>query len=202
MKKKITNNLPSNILLNDVQKKAIEIHYALLTQWKEVHNLTSINTMNKIIDYHYMDCLVGLKSILNYCEIPNIIHDYGTGAGFPGVIAAILWPNRYVNLVESSSKKCSFLKVITSTIGLKNIKILNKRVEEIKNADFVITRAAFAPHSWKIFEKTMSNHGRVAFWVSEKNTIQELNGWILEKQMYYCISNHIKRRIVLYKINN
>lgn len=206
MKQKMDNDSIDNnsisfkfneILLNSVQINAIKTHCKLFLQWKQVHNLSSIHKIEDIVTNHYTDCLIGLKLINEYCSIPEIVHDLGSGAGFPGIIAAILWPNKYVNLIESSSKKSSFLKIVSLKTSLNMVKIINERVHKIQNIKFAITRAAFAPCLWNTLKSTMSTNGRIAFWISENTIPQKLNGWILEKEFSYCISKHIKRKIII-----
>ena len=79
------------------------------------------------------------------------ILDMGSGGGFPGIPLAILNPEKKIHLVESNTKKSSFLLNATNHLGLQNIKVYNKRMEDLLPENFsesleIITRA-FGPTS-------------------------------------------------------
>src|SRR3989338_2381983 len=136
------------ILLDQNQIEKLRKHSELLIKWNEVHNLTTVRDPDKIFLYHYVDCLFGLKILEKFEE--NKIYDLGSGAGFPGLIAAVLWPEKEIYLVESSKKKQSFLSLAASEMKLNRVKILGQRAEELRDIPFAITRAAFSPQNWKM----------------------------------------------------
>ena len=71
--------------------------------------------------------------------------DIGSGAGFPGIPLAILFPNLTITLVESNGKKVSFLNEVRNELHLNNLFILQSRVEDLKGLrgefDYVTARA-------------------------------------------------------------
>ena len=80
---------------------------------------------------HFLDSV----AVLNYFVVQenDLVVDVGSGAGFPGIPIKILRPNLDLTLVESVSKKASFLKFLKTRLELENTKIINLRAEEIVN---------------------------------------------------------------------
>jgi 16S rRNA (guanine527-N7)-methyltransferase len=78
--------------------------------------------------------------------------DAGTGGGFPGIPLAILFPDTTFTLVDSIGKKMNLVHEITQTLQLKNVSLLNERIENVDlKADFVVSRAVTAfplLHRW------------------------------------------------------
>ena len=56
--------------------------------------------------------------------------DVGTGAGFPGLVLAICYPNLKVTLLEPLNKRCVFLSEVVTALGLQNVEIVNQRSED------------------------------------------------------------------------
>jgi 16S rRNA (guanine527-N7)-methyltransferase len=93
-------------------------------------NLTSLRTPRDIIVHHFFGSLLPLQhSTLNIEHSTLNIVDIGSGAGFPGVPLAILSPHSQFLLIESTSKKCAFLRALIARLDLKNVSILNERAE-------------------------------------------------------------------------
>lgn len=187
------------LLLDQNQQEQVRIHFELLNKWKEVHNLTTIDSPEKIFLYHYVDSFLGLK-ILEKIATGNEIYDLGSGAGFPGLMAAILWPEKRIFLVESSRKKCSFLKLSSSAMRLNRTNILEQRVDQLKNIPFAITRATFSPENWGILEQAIIPGGKIAFWLSEKSPLPTKLGWVLERQVQYELEPGHKRQIAVFHV--
>lgn len=136
----------SKIGLNITEKElAVFDKYALILQeYNQKFNLTSIIETNDIYLKHFYDSLCLFK-IGELKQAKNIL-DIGTGAGFPGVVIAIMIPNAKITLVESNEKKCTFLRKVCEDLNLKNVLIVNERAEEfvkkhIEEFDIVTSRA-------------------------------------------------------------
>lgn len=186
------------IVLNFDQLGKIQKHFDLLMKWNKVHNLTTIENPKKIFLYHYVDSFLGLKLL---GENPkNKIYDLGSGAGFPGIMAAILWPEKDIFLVESSKKKASFLSLAVSSLGLNRVNVLCQRVEQLENIEFAISRAAFSPENWKLLNPAMALGGRVAFWLSETQLSEIKPGWVLETQACYELEPGNKRQVAVFHV--
>lgn len=115
-----------NINLTQEQLSNLETYYNLLIEENKKYNLTSITEKNDVYLKHFYDSLTITKIInLNDQEICDI----GTGAGFPGLVLKIVFPNLKLTLVESNAKKCNFLSIITNKLNLTNVTIINERAE-------------------------------------------------------------------------
>lgn len=116
-----------------------------LRRWNSVMNLTAITEDEEIIRKHFLDSLGVLDSITLNAE--DAVVDIGTGAGFPGVVLKIYIPDIRLTLVEASQKKVSFLKFLTSQLGLDGTLVLATRAEDCARQpchvgayDWVLTR--------------------------------------------------------------
>lgn len=111
----------------------------LLEKWNKVYNLTSIRNLDEMFTKHILDSLV----IAPHIKGERII-DVGTGGGLPGVVLAILFPEKKVDLLDSNSKKTRFLIQAKAELGLNNTQVIYQRVEEYMPADkydSVVSRA-------------------------------------------------------------
>ena len=131
--------------LTNSQVSLFTIYWENLKLWNSKIDLTSIRDDHEIIMKHFLDSV----AVLNYFVVQenDLVVDVGSGAGFPGIPIKILRPNLDLTLVESVSKKASFLKFLKTRLELENTKIINLRAEEIvklsqhrQNYDLVLTR--------------------------------------------------------------
>ncbi|MFT7880342.1 MAG: 16S rRNA (guanine(527)-N(7))-methyltransferase RsmG [Sulfurimonas sp.] len=109
----------------------LEAFSELLHEWNQIHNLTGAKTIEKIYE-NIIDSLYPLTFI----KRPKTLLDVGTGAGFPGLILGIALPDTDVVLAEPLKKRVSFLKYACIDLGLDNVKVEGKRVEEVAHAPF------------------------------------------------------------------
>ena len=111
-------------MLNEKLKRYLE----LLMEKNKVMNLTAIREKDEIIDKHFYDSML-LNDLLTK-EDKKII-DIGTGAGFPGLVLAILNPDKEFLLVDSVKKKIDFINNVIEDLKLKNVKTSTLRAEEL-----------------------------------------------------------------------
>ena len=103
----------------------------LLYEKNKVMNLTAIRDKKGMIEKHFIDSLF-LTEIIKKDEQKLI--DVGTGAGFPGLVLAIYYPEKEFLLVDSVRKKIEFINEVIENLELKNVKTSSERAEElIKN---------------------------------------------------------------------
>lgn len=124
----IDNCKQLNINITDDIYSKLYIYFKLLVEWNNKFNMTTILEEKDVFLLHFYDSLCLIKAVdLNK---NSTLCDFGTGAGFPGLVLAIVFNNINVTLIESNTKKCSFLQHVKQEINLKNVEIINKRVED------------------------------------------------------------------------
>ena len=135
--KKIDINIKEN------QINQLDMYYNLLITENQKINLTGITEYNLVYLKHFYDSLTLNKII----KLDNqTLCDIGTGAGFPGIVLKIVFPNLKVTLIEPLNKRCNFLKLVIDTLELKDITIINERAEDYgkkvrETYDIVTSRA-------------------------------------------------------------
>ena len=110
--------------MDNTQQQTILEYQTQLLAWNKTHNLISKN-QEKYISEHIEDSL-----LISHMLQKHVV-DLGSGGGLPGIPLAIVNPNKKLYLVESNTKKSSFLLNTTSRLKLKNTTVLNKRIEDI-----------------------------------------------------------------------
>ena len=133
-----------NIELTDKQLNDLEIYYEMLVEYNERMNLTGITEKEQVYLKNIYDSLTIMKII--YLKKEETLCDIGTGAGFPGMVLKIVFPNLKVTLVDSLNKRMEFLKDVKERLKLENLEIIHARAEEfarvnIEKFDVVTARA-------------------------------------------------------------
>ncbi len=132
----------------------------LLKQWSQKMNLVAPSTLSDIQNRHIMDS----AQLADFIPKDVKIIDLGSGAGFPGVVLAILGWN--VICIESIGKKAGFLSFLKSELDLPNLTVINDRIENfllktpVNSKNFIFTARAFAPLT-KILDYTYKTKCRL-----------------------------------------
>ncbi len=123
----IQNNIdiPDNFFHN------IQKYKEHLLKWNKTHNLTGARDAKTLDEFIY-DALYPITFLPHVSSLMDI----GTGAGFPGMILALALPNTKVTLVEPLNKRASFLQFIKADLGLDNVRVVKKRVQEMDSEIF------------------------------------------------------------------
>lgn len=116
------------IELTEEQLNKLDKFYKLLIDWNKKINLTTITNYDDVYLKHFYDSLTLIKEVdltknLNMCDV-------GSGAGFPGVVLKICFPNLKITLVDSLQKRVNYLNEIIKELNLKNIIAIHSRMEE------------------------------------------------------------------------
>ena len=126
-----TKKLGINITEEVMNKFDTYINF--LIEYNEHTNLTAIKDYESILLKHFFDSLM-LEHYFDFKNTKRIL-DIGTGAGFPGMILAIMHPEIEVTLLDSNNKKLKFLELLAEKINVKNIKIVHERAEDYVNRE-------------------------------------------------------------------
>ena len=116
-----------NIHINNEQLNMLEEYYNLLVDYNKKINLTRITKKEDVYLKHFYDSLT-VNKVINISSIKNLC-DIGTGAGFPGLVIAIIFPNVKVTLVDSLNKRIEFLNLVIKKLDLKNVITVHDRIE-------------------------------------------------------------------------
>jgi 16S rRNA (guanine527-N7)-methyltransferase len=123
----------------DALSASLADYLFLLNKWNLAYNLTAIRDLESMVGKHILDSL----AILPWLKGKQII-DVGTGAGLPGIPLAIARPDFNFVLLDSNGKKTRFLNEVKRQLNLKNVEIVQFRVENYhptQGFDTVVSRA-------------------------------------------------------------
>ena len=131
-----------NIDINNEQLNKLEKFYHLMIEWNKKINLTRITEEKEVYLKHFYDSLtlnkvVDLKKIKTLCDV-------GTGAGFPGIVLKIIFPDIKITLIDSLQKRVNYLNTIIKELELNNIEAIHTRGEDFKGKYDVVTSRAVA----------------------------------------------------------
>ena len=122
----------------EVQQKMLA-YLALLQKWNKVYSLTAIRQPEQMVSHHLLDSLAVLPHLW-----PSRWLDVGCGAGLPGLVLALMRPEWAFTLLDSNSKKTSFVQQAVIELGLRNVSVCCVRVEDWQpkeKFDGIISRA-------------------------------------------------------------
>ena len=92
-------------------------------------NLTAITEDMEVITKHFLDCLT-VQSSIDLAQVKSLV-DVGTGAGFPGLVLKIAFPNVHITLIDSLNKRLKFLQHVIDELGLTGIECVHGRAEDL-----------------------------------------------------------------------
>lgn len=128
------------VSLSETQLEKLLAYMALLLRWNQVYNLTAIREAETAAVLHFLDSLAAAVTIKNHRRLLDV----GSGAGFPGMVLAVLYPDMAVSLIDTVGKKTAFLSQVRSELQLRNVTVHTGRVEAFfpdKKFDAIISRA-------------------------------------------------------------
>lgn len=120
----------------------LQKYASLVKKWQKAINLVAPSTIPQIWDRHLIDS-AQLWPIIKSCGAKKTdIIDLGSGGGFPGLVLAIAGADQ-VQMIESDTRKCVFLRETARELGLNNVVVHDKRIEDVSlpASSFVTARA-------------------------------------------------------------
>ena len=135
------------IELSSAQLDQFWSYQVLLERWAPKVNLVAEWDGEKTVGVHFLDA-IAVQRVLPQNDLPVV--DVGSGAGFPGLVLAILNPEREFTLAEPIGKRGSFLQQVLIAGGIQNCRIELLRTNQIlpKSQRIATARAVFAPKQW------------------------------------------------------
>jgi 16S rRNA (guanine527-N7)-methyltransferase len=158
---------------------------AMLREENALQNLVSRSSLDEFWRRHIADSAQLLAHVPRETTGPWL--DLGSGAGFPGLVAAILQADRDVWLVESRSKRIEWLNRATASLGLTRVEVIGKRLERVADRSAaVISARAFAPLD-KLLDLSARFSTIATTWLlpkgaSAQHELDSLRGW---KHMFH-----------------
>jgi len=172
----------------------LELFASLLNEWNQIHNLTGAKTIDAI----YTNIIDSLYP-LNFIAMPKTLLDVGTGAGFPGLVLAIALPDVAVTLAEPLKKRVSFLKYAKIDLGLSNVQVEAKRVENISHNAFDLITSRAVTHTKLLLDltKNISNIQTEYLFYKGSRVLDEIDA--VQHQLKYDIVQKNQRNYLYIK---
>ena len=162
------------IKLTNLQKEQLNKYYELLIEYNKVMNLTGITKKEDVYLKHFYDSLTTIKAV-DLTKIDSLC-DIGTGAGFPGLVLKIVFPNIKILLLDSLQKRVNFLNKVIETIGLTNIETIHSRAEDYAKENrnkFDITISRAVAHTSILLEYAVPMTKEQGYFVALKGNVEQ-----------------------------
>ncbi len=152
------------------QLSQLDKFYHLMLEWNEKINLTRITAEKEVYLKHFYDSLT-LNKVVDLKNV-NTLCDIGTGAGFPGVVLKIVFPNLRITLIDSLLKRVNYLNEIIKELKLQDIEAIHSRGEDYKGEFDVVSSRAVA-NIEKLVDYTMHLVSKNGVFVAMKGNIDK-----------------------------
>jgi len=122
----------------ETQIKLIK-YIELIAKWNQKFNLTAVRNIDDMLSLHLLDSLAVVPFISS-----NRVLDVGAGAGLPGIVLALCYPEKHFTLLDTNGKKTRFMTQAKIELGLNNVEVVQARIDEYQPArqfDVIISRA-------------------------------------------------------------
>ena len=128
----------------------LKSYHSELIRFNNTVNLIGVKTIPTADLVHFADSILAARLIMQGVDSQpspiDVIHDFGSGNGFPGLVLAILYPKLKVICVDTDQRKCEFLKHVVSHLKLSNVEVTTRAVEAFpeNSVKYAVSRG-FAP---------------------------------------------------------
>ncbi|NMA50780.1 MAG: 16S rRNA (guanine(527)-N(7))-methyltransferase RsmG [Mollicutes bacterium] len=199
------------IEVDEKKLNLLEKYYNILIEYNTHTNLTSIIKKEEVYLKHFYDSLTAYKAH-DFKQNTSVI-DVGSGAGFPGVVLKIFFPNIRLTIIDSNNKKTKFILELIRLLNLKDINVINDRAENyaknnLNKYDICISRAvAFIDIISELCIPLIKKEGKVILMkgaFDEEKIILEKHKKDLNIEKYDIINcdldeNNVRNLVILFK---
>ena len=116
-----------DVNLSEQQIELLLGYLALFAKWNKTYNLSAVRDSKQMVVRHLLDSLTVVPYVQSYTK--QHVIDVGTGGGLPGIVLAIMFPEKQFTLLDSNGKKTRFLFQVKTQLKLDNVQVENCRVE-------------------------------------------------------------------------
>ena len=185
----------------------LDIIYNTLVETNKTMNLTRITEKDDVYLKHFYDSLT-LAKVYDLSKV-NTLCDIGTGAGFPGLVLKIFYPNLEITLVDSLLKRVKYLNNLIDKLNLQGIKAYHNRAEDLirdgKKFDIVTARAVSALPKLLLWTMPLVNKngsflamkGNVEEELELSKDIMKKHNWYVNKKETFTLPNKADIRTIL-----
>ena len=176
---------------SDEDLERLRTYVALLNKWQDKINLVSKDSLTDVWRRHILDS-AQLAPLIG-SQIKSIA-DIGTGAGFPGMVLAIIGAAEEIHLIESNERKNVFLREVNRVTKAGTI-IHNIRVEKLQevSVDLVVSRAVASLEQLLQYVNPLIKKGGQCLFLKGKKWREELTEvqkkWIINESVIQSLSD-------------
>lgn len=180
----------------------LEQFVELLLKWNRKINLIGKSTADDVWQRHIIDSAQLLKYIPSNSKI---VTDFGSGAGFPGMVLAIL-ADFEVHLVESDQRKCAFLLEASRLAGEK-VNVHNQRIEQLEpwQSDIITARALASLDKLLSLTQKFVEKSKLSLFLKGQNVVEEIEeaskSWNIEYKIFPSMTSSNSYILAVEKIN-
>lgn len=192
-------------------------YLALIAKWNRTYNLTAVRDVDRMLVQHLFDCAAiaaPLKRRVERQRSPRpsdragrdegrdhdnereggrrpLVIDVGSGAGLPGVVLALLWPEADFVLVEPVAKKAAFLQQVKTELALANVDVVRCKIEDLPATgaapDAIVCRAFASLADYATAVESLAGPRTVVAAMKARPEEQEkralTNGWRIAEEI-------------------
>ena len=193
--------------VTDKELSQLDTIYKTLIDTNKTMNLTRITDKENVYLKHFYDSLT-LAKVYDLNKSQTLC-DIGTGAGFPGLVLKIFYPNLDITLVDSLQKRVNYLNKLIEKLNLKGIKAYHNRAEDLikerKKFDIVTARAVANLSKLLLWTMPLINKngsflamkGNVEEELNLAKDIMKKNNWYVNKKEVFHLPNKEDIRTIL-----
>jgi len=178
----------SSIILEPKKLEKLEIYIKKLNWYNSVHNITGAKSKEAIVE-NIVDSILPIT----FTKEPKSFLDVGTGAGFPGLLLAIVWDRAKSVLAEPINKRTAFLRLMSQELELENVEVFKNKVENLQSKPFSLITSRAVTNTKLLLDltKNVSNNETEFLFYKGSKVYDEIKE--LDKKLKYDIVTKEKR---------
>jgi 16S rRNA (guanine527-N7)-methyltransferase len=165
---------PYGVNANEALCSQIRSYVEMLLVWNRKMSLTAVTDPVEIVRFHFGESIFALTV---GAISDGRLADVGSGAGFPGLPIRLARPSIHLTMIESNTKKCTFLREVSRRLNVDgDVRVLNSRMEDLptpsaeERFDFISARAVGDFDVLLDFaRKFLAKKGRLVLWIGQED---------------------------------